>query len=109
MADSPAGADSASPAEGVNSASGPTGKTGSGESVSDSEPEGKARKAEGRRQKTEDRSQESVDIGFAALKSFRPYSAGTARLRCDGCSPLRGLDLAHVRELREMEEGMNQA
>jgi TolA-binding protein len=40
-----------SPADGDNSASGPTGKTGSGESVSDSEPEGKFQEVEDRRQK----------------------------------------------------------
>jgi hypothetical protein len=41
-----AGESADSPAEGDNSASGPTGKTDSGESVSDSEPEGKSQKAE---------------------------------------------------------------
>jgi hypothetical protein len=82
-----------SPAE-ADSVSGPTGRTDSGESVSDSEPEGKAQKTEDRRQKTEVRSQEpevrsqkSEDMGFATLKSFRPCSAGTARLRCGECSP----------------------
>ena len=80
-----------SPAEGDNSASGPTGKTDSGESVSDSEPEGKAQETGVRSPKRfldgrisevtgkpkmaeEGRSGSSKNCvrGFAAPKSFRP-------------------------------------
>jgi hypothetical protein len=41
--------------------------------------------------------------GFAALRSFRLYRAGTERLRGGGCSPLRGRGLADLLELREIE------